>query len=257
MSAAQVAAWAACLLLLGEGSRVTTRGLTDSSTGVEAERHRHVAAAIHRDDDVSGGGLSAADVAASAGNRSTVEGHQNTTHHHAVHAQHAATGTALGTTHEDEKVRARRLVKQLIADDGGNHEDVCWIQHGDRMGCRADCECGMVLEQCYPKFVSEVGSGHSGHHHLENIGVCGTAMPVLIFLSGALFIFLLSCVVMARMYFQWRESQIAEASEGVDRPKQSLLLPSGSGSMFPPAEKADGSNRKQTVAWPEVEDVAS
>mmetsp|Transcript_30571 Transcript_30571/g.59979 ORF Transcript_30571/g.59979 Transcript_30571/m.59979 type:complete len:204 (+) Transcript_30571:76-687(+) len=95
-----------------------------------------------------------------------------------------------------------------IVEEVGTVVDKCWIQHAERMGCKAQCECG-ILEQCFPKFVYWPGvSTDQNSPERIDVGVCGIAMWALIFISGTLFVAMLSCVVTVRMYFQWCETQV-------------------------------------------------
>lgn len=88
----------------------------------------------------------------------------------------------------------------------------CLAVGKERMGCKASCKCG-VLEQCYAKFVvigsnrtlqSQSGSSHLGLDRV-NIGVCGTAMPVLAILSLFLFFSVMISIIVVRMHFQAQE----------------------------------------------------
>lgn len=82
---------------------------------------------------------------------------------------------------------------------------------GHHSGCRASCQCAW-LEQCYPKFAVAVASGSgSGAETVPkelqriDIGVCSTAVGVLVLVSFLLFSTFLGCVVGLRIMFQWRE----------------------------------------------------
>lgn len=105
--------------------------------------------------------------------------------------------------------------EEVMRSLGTNNEGCAVGSAGERMGCEAGCRCRWT-EQCYPKYVllakdsSRTTSNSTDWNNARvTVGVCGTAMPVLVLLSGVLFIGLLSCVVTVRMYAQWRESLAA------------------------------------------------
>mmetsp|Transcript_52475 Transcript_52475/g.122031 ORF Transcript_52475/g.122031 Transcript_52475/m.122031 type:complete len:278 (-) Transcript_52475:94-927(-) len=251
-------------LLFASGSRVTTRGLVDLGTDGSTESqgidlHAHAALANAR--TAGTGGEHNFTFHAAEHVDAPVSGAEVASHLHARTAQQLQAHSA-GTTPLAETLKTdRATVLKLIQESGELTENNCWILDGDRMGCEADCQCRW-LEQCYPKFVSMMQpSPKQTQHPLANVGICGIAMPVLIFLSGVLFVTLLSCVVSVRMYFQWRETQVVnEGCEGTERPK-SLLLPSATGSLFPPApqvpDSPDAHGEHQTGPWPEAEDVTT
>eukprot|EP00419_Tripos_fusus_P005633 CAMPEP_0172673248 /NCGR_PEP_ID=MMETSP1074-20121228/12032_1 /TAXON_ID=2916 /ORGANISM="Ceratium fusus, Strain PA161109" /LENGTH=263 /DNA_ID=CAMNT_0013490523 /DNA_START=290 /DNA_END=1081 /DNA_ORIENTATION=+ len=68
---------------------------------------------------------------------------------------------------------------------------------GERTGCKSNCRCG-VSERCYPKFRT------ASAEHID-IGVCSPAVVVLVFMSMAIIGNFLACVVVLRVFFQWRE----------------------------------------------------
>lgn len=79
---------------------------------------------------------------------------------------------------------------------------------GGRIGCHTTaraCSCGW-FEQCYPKFLEVVRVNAT----LGDIGMCGTALPILALMSVAIIIAILVCTIFLRLYFQHQET-VAEA----------------------------------------------
>jgi len=72
-------------------------------------------------------------------------------------------------------------------------------KEGERIGCRGSCRCA-VLERCYPKFRT------ASAEHID-IGVCNPAVAVLVFMSMFIIGNSVACMVVLRLFFQWREIQ--------------------------------------------------
>lgn len=222
MPAALTTAW--CILILrvsvALGSRVSSRGAADGADAASAQIHT--------------GAKDGADSFLGSSKHLAAAGHQslNASAGQFLAERRQEHPREQGSQSEVAHASVRRLIQSLVQNSGGSETDKCWLLDGDRTGCKADCKCG-ILEQCYPKFISVVDTGNSGHL-VENIGICGTAMPLLVFLSTVLFVFSLACVILARMYLQWREAVLAESAESMDKPK-GLLLPSST----TPALKAE------------------
>lgn len=105
----------------------------------------------------------------------------------------------------------------------------CLRTEGSYMGCTAGCRCGWA-QQCYPKYVY-IDIMHSSGNLADtrvNVGICETAMLMLMFISIALFFAALASVFACRLYFEWRE----KISFGVEEvPPRSDKGASGSGSV--------------------------
>lgn len=67
----------------------------------------------------------------------------------------------------------------------------------ERTGCRGGCQCAM-LERCYPKF-------RTATVEHTDIGVCNPAVAVLVFMSILIIGNSVACMVVLRVFFQWRE----------------------------------------------------
>lgn len=86
---------------------------------------------------------------------------------------------------------------------------------GLRRGCRsqAGCHCAWT-EQCYSTSrrggAAFAAEGSTPQDVTVDIGICSTAIPVLVVSSVVLFVLLLFGVVSLRMYFQAREAQVPE-----------------------------------------------
>lgn len=107
---------------------------------------------------------------------------------------------------DDAAMRPVTVLQRLADQLGAELRRGCLASStGERLGCEVECRCGWS-EQCYPKYILVGGEPHQGRDPLEwvkarvNVGVCGTAMPVLMFLSSTLFATLLGCVVAVRVF---------------------------------------------------------
>lgn len=79
-----------------------------------------------------------------------------------------------------------------------DHGEGCLADSGTVLGCKATCQCNM-FQHCYPHAVCGT-----------NVGTCELAMPVLVILSGVIFLFLLALIVTFRMLFQMQEDPKVE-----------------------------------------------
>mmetsp|Transcript_124603 Transcript_124603/g.363839 ORF Transcript_124603/g.363839 Transcript_124603/m.363839 type:complete len:261 (+) Transcript_124603:188-970(+) len=67
--------------------------------------------------------------------------------------------------------------------------------YSERLGCKmSSCECEW-FEACYPKHVDKLG----------DVGVCTARVAVLVALSLAIIANTIICIVVLRVFFQWRE----------------------------------------------------
>jgi len=92
-------------------------------------------------------------------------------------------------------------------------------EEGTRTGCRDNCSCA-VLERCYPKFRT------ASAEHID-IGVCNPAVAVLVFMSMLIIGNSVACMVVLRVFFQWRERIRAMMESGYnpeDAPPDPRLL---------------------------------
>jgi len=107
------------------------------------------------------------------------------------HAKATAAGTARSKSNEGSKSSSGL---QLFDPPSG----LCIKdKNGERTGCRVTCQCA-VLERCYPKFRT------ASAKHID-IGVCNPAVAVLVFCSIFIIGNSVACVVVLRVFFQWRE----------------------------------------------------
>merc|ERR550532_296096 len=72
---------------------------------------------------------------------------------------------------------SHEAVRRFVQEAGETSEG-CWLEQGERMGCKADCQCGL-MEHCYPKYVRITDKART-----LNVGMCSMAMLVLVLLSG-------------------------------------------------------------------------
>lgn len=78
-------------------------------------------------------------------------------------------------------------------------QDCAQDPQGERVGCRDGCLCAW-LEECYPKYV-----GPKGKSNDPNVGICGPSIAMLVAISLTIVGTVLSCVVVLRVFFQWRD----------------------------------------------------
>lgn len=88
--------------------------------------------------------------------------------------------------------------------------------NGERTGCKGKCQCA-ILERCYPKFRTESAD------HLD-IGVCNPAVAVLVFMSILIIGNSVACMVVLRVFFQWRE-RIRTMMESGYHPEEASVDP--------------------------------
>lgn len=100
------------------------------------------------------------------------------------------------------------------------HPHTCWqdVPGGDRLGCRVDlCECSW-FESCFPKFAKHAAA-EGEEPRRRDVGVCNPSMTVLVVTSLAIFGQTLACIIVLRVFCQWRE-RIQSLVEGNLEQKQ-------------------------------------
>jgi len=143
--------------------------------------------------DLASGGASSVDLhakAAEAGGARSKSGNASKSSSGIQFAVKRALAVQRGTTAPPNRhVRPGKVLVPFCSQD----------KEGERIGCRGSCRCA-VLERCYPKFRT------ASAEHID-IGVCNPAVAVLVFMSMFIIGNSVACMVVLRLFFQWREIQ--------------------------------------------------